>query len=206
LIEFPLVTKRLRLRPLVPSDAEQLDETLSHPTTLAAIGLRPPWTLDDTYDSIDRRMREQREHGISMWAMIERATGRVVGICGLQPVGHEGPEVEIGWHVHPDLRGLGYATEAATAALAAGLHGHGLDGVVALTHERNRSSQRVMEKIGLEYVCPTDYYGAGTVVYATPGSGWRGTGTTAPSAENVSGSREPGSTTTPSSGSPTQQA
>jgi ribosomal-protein-alanine N-acetyltransferase len=206
LIKLPLVTQRLLLRPLVPADAEELHETLSHPTTLAAIGRKPPWTIDDTHDSIDRRMREQRALGISMWAVVERASGRVVGICGLQPVGHEGPDVEIGWHMHPDLRGLGYATEAGRAVLAAGLRDHGLDRIVALTHERNRGSRRVMEKIGLEYEGPTDYYGPGTVIYSTGGSGSRGTGITAPSAENASGSREPGSTTTPSSGSPTQQA
>ena len=206
MIEFPLVTERLLLRPLEPSDEAELHETLADPTTLAAVGREPPWTREDTRKSIDRRIREQREHGISMWAMVERASGRVIGICGLQPVGHEGPEVEIGWHVHPGRRGLGYATEAARVVLEAGLRDHGLDTVYALTSDWNAKSRRVMEKIGLRYVCPTDYYGEGTVVYATGGSGWRGTDGTAPSAEKASGSREPGSTTTPSAGSPTQQA
>ncbi|MEA2450109.1 MAG: hypothetical protein QOG63_2041 [Thermoleophilaceae bacterium] len=205
MIDFPLATERLLLRPLEPGDEAELHETLADPTTLAAVGREPPWTREQTRDSIERRIGEQREHGFSMWAVVERESGSVVGICGLQPIERTGPEVEIGWHVHPDARGRGYATEAARVALAAGFERLGLERIIAVTSPDNGRSRRVMEKIGLAYEGPSDYYG-GTVLYAAGGSGSRGTGMTAPSAENVSGSREPGSTTTPSAGSPTQQA
>jgi RimJ/RimL family protein N-acetyltransferase len=205
LIEFPIATERLLLRPLEPSDEAELHETLADPETLASVDREPPWTREQTRESIERRMEQQREHGVSMWAMVERASGRVVGICGLQPVDKTGPEIEVGWHVHPDFRNRGLAEEAGRAALAAGFEQAGLDRIIAVTSDWNVRSRRVMEKLGLRFEGESDYYG-GTVLYATGGSGSRGTGTTAPSAEKASGSREPGSTTTPSAGSPTQQA
>jgi ribosomal-protein-alanine N-acetyltransferase len=205
LIDFPIATERLLLRPLVADDEAELHETLAHPTTLAAVGREPPWTRADTRESIERRMRQQDEHGFSMWAMVERASGRVIGICGLQPVDRTGPEIEVGWHVHPDFRERGFATEAGAAALAVGFGSAGLERIIAVTDEWNARSRRVMEKLGLRYEGPSDYYG-GTVLYAMGGSASRGTGGTAPSALKASGRVEPGSTTTPSAGSPTQQA
>jgi ribosomal-protein-alanine N-acetyltransferase len=172
LIDFPLATERLLLRPLEPGDEAELHETLSDPTTLAAVDRKPPWSIEETRESIERRMGEQRTHGFSMWAIVERASGRVVGICGLQPLERTGPEVEVGWHVHPRARGRGYATEAGRAALAAGFGPLGLDRIVAVTHPWNARSRRVMEKIGLTLVGESEHYGVTTVLYeAAGGSG-----------------------------------
>jgi RimJ/RimL family protein N-acetyltransferase len=165
LIEFPIATERLLLRPLEPDDEAELHETLSDPVTLAAVDREPPWPIEETRESIERRMRNQREHGFSMWAMVERASGRVVGICGLQPLERTGPEVEVGWHVHPAARGRGYATEAGRAALAAGFGALGLERIVAVTHPWNKRSRNVMEKIGLTLVGESEHYGAATVLY-----------------------------------------
>jgi ribosomal-protein-alanine N-acetyltransferase len=164
LIDFPLVTERLLLRPLEPGDEAELHETLADPTTLAAVDREPPWSIEETRESIARRIGQQREHGYSMWAMVERESGRVVGICGLQPLERVGPDVEVGWHVNPEARGRGYATEAGRAALAAGFGPLGLDRIVAVTHHWNARSRRVMEKLGLALVGDSDAYG-GSVLY-----------------------------------------
>jgi RimJ/RimL family protein N-acetyltransferase len=171
LIEFPLVTERLLLRPLEAADEEELHETLAHPTTLAAIGHDGPWTRAATRSSIERRGAHQRRYGFAMWGMAERESGALVGICGLQML-EGGPEVEVGWHVHPAVRGRGYAPEAGRAALDAGFGTLGLQRVVAVTDPGNASSRRVMEKLGMTLVGPGRHYGGVTVVYElTGGSG-----------------------------------
>ena len=57
--------------------------------------------------------------GYGLWAVEEKASGRLVGRVGyFFPEGW--PQEEIGWLFRRDVWGRGYATEAATAALARG--------------------------------------------------------------------------------------
>jgi RimJ/RimL family protein N-acetyltransferase len=54
--------------------------------------------------------------GFAMFSVVERATGRWVGRIGpWQPEGW--PGTEVGWGVHPDFAGRGYAHEAAVACM-----------------------------------------------------------------------------------------
>jgi RimJ/RimL family protein N-acetyltransferase len=56
--------------------------------------------------------------------------------------------VEIGWHLHPDAWGHGYATEAATAVLGHGFAG-GLREIIAVAHTTNDASIAVMRRLGM---------------------------------------------------------
>ena len=62
----------------------------------------------------------------------------------------EDGEVEIGWHLHPDSWGHGYATEAARAVLAHGFAA-GLPEILAVTHLGNEPSQAVCRRIGMRH-------------------------------------------------------
>ena len=67
---------------------------------------------------IARNLQRYAEQGLGLWALELRESGRFVGDAGLtvQPVAGEG-RLEVGYHIHPDLRGVGLATEAALACL-----------------------------------------------------------------------------------------
>jgi len=69
----------------------------------------------------------------------------------------DGPtdQVEVGWHLHPDVQGRGLATEAA-AALLAMLPADGPDRVLALTDPDNAKSQAVAARLGMVNQGPTD--------------------------------------------------
>ncbi len=74
------------------------------------------------------------------------------GMVGLYWVGPElpvAPAVEVGWRLHPDLWGHGYASEAARASLRHGFDVVGLDEIVAFTTTVNARSQAVMVRIGM---------------------------------------------------------
>ena len=51
---------------------------------------------------------------------MQRATGVPVGTVPLKPLPDGAGEIEIGWHLHPDSWGRGFATETARALLARG--------------------------------------------------------------------------------------
>ena len=106
-----LTTPHLRLRPLRPADADALHEVYSHPLVEAWIG---PHSRERVAQEIDYQVAGQAERGYSVWALEDRRDGRLLGDCGLQPLEHKGPEVELGYDLHPDVWGQGLATEAAT--------------------------------------------------------------------------------------------
>ena len=151
-------------------DEEALHGAWSHPTTLEFIEPEGEWTRAMTQERIAEKRAHQAFHGFSIWAVVERATGEVVGDTGLQML-EGGPDVEVGWRMAPDRRGRGYATEAARAALAAGFGELGLDRIVAVTHPENAASRRVMEKLGMTLIGPGRHDGGETVLYETGGSG-----------------------------------
>ena len=81
-----------------------------------------------------------------------RAARRSSAWSGLHRVRPElpcAPAVEVGWRLHPDHWGHGYATEAAAASLRFGFDEAGLDEIVAFTTTLNTRSQAVMERIGM---------------------------------------------------------
>lgn len=159
-----LETERLILRPLEPGDAEDIHVVWSDPSTFVYLGSEPSQTLQDTLDVIARVQERLRERGLALGAVVERASGRVIGDCGLQHL-ENGDEVEVGYRMGREYRSRGYTTESARAWLSYGLETLGLDRIVAVARPENVASTRVMEKAGMTYVGPGHHYGADTVVY-----------------------------------------
>jgi RimJ/RimL family protein N-acetyltransferase len=163
-IEFPLETERLLIRPMQPDDAEDLWQMLAPPSTWEYIGPQAVRSLGDARTLVERKSAYHDRHGFSMWSVVERASGRAVGDCGLQLL-EGGPEVELGYHMAPAVRGGGYATEAARACLDAGLERLDLERIVAVAWPENAASIRVMQKAGMTFAGRGRHYGHETVVY-----------------------------------------
>jgi RimJ/RimL family protein N-acetyltransferase len=170
LIDFPLATERLLVRPMQPGDEDALHEVWSHPAVLAALDHDGPWPRAASRDRLATKMAHHERHGFAVWAVVERDGERVVGETGLQLL-EGGPDVEVGWRMHPDVQGRGYATEAARAALAAGFGQLGLERIVAVADPGNAASLRVIEKLGMTFAGPGRHYGADMLVYEILGSG-----------------------------------
>jgi RimJ/RimL family protein N-acetyltransferase len=58
-------------------------------------------------------------------------------------------EVEVGWHLHPDSWGYGYATEAARAVIERGFDA-GLPEVYAVVRPGNEASLAVCSRLGMQ--------------------------------------------------------
>ena len=78
-----------------------------------------------------------------------RASGLAIGGVGFKGRPDQEGEVEIGYGFAESMSGRGYATEAAAALIGVGRRA-GLTAVIAETHQANRASQRVLER--LEFV------------------------------------------------------
>jgi GrpB-like predicted nucleotidyltransferase (UPF0157 family) len=162
-VSFSLATERLLLRPKTLDDLDALYAVFADPAMARWLG-QP--SREEVAGRLERHVEHQRNHGFSMWAVVERASGALIGHCGLQHL-DGGPEVEVGWALASDRWGRGYATEAGRASLHYGFDVLGLAEIVAVTLPENLASRRVMEKLGMEYDGRGVYYGWEQVKYAS---------------------------------------
>ena len=147
-IPFGLETKRLWLRPMAPSDADALELVLADPVTMEFYPA--PFDRAQVEEWITKNLKAQDEEGLSSWAVVLKATGKVVGDCG--PVRRElkgVSEVEIGWHIRQDVQRKGLATEAGMAARTFCFKEKELDRVISLIRPENLASQKVAEHLGM---------------------------------------------------------
>ncbi len=162
-----LETERLILRPLGSDDLGAVHAYLSDPETMTYMG--GPQTRESVVGFLERQRDLHSDNGYGLWAVVERATGRVVGDAGVVALG--GPPSIAGhrlrYMVNRELWGRGYATEAAEASLDFAFRILRLSEVKAITHPEHRVSQRVLEKIGMAYGGLVPYEGLdGTTLVA----------------------------------------
>ena len=98
--------------------------------------------------------------GFGLWAVEVPGRSEFVGFTGIWPVGFEAhftPAVEVGWRLSKEHWGNGYATEAASAAVAFGFDRAGLDEIVSFTIPANEPSVAVMERLGMTHDPSDDF-------------------------------------------------
>lgn len=153
-----VTTDRLELRRFRHDDLDELAEVFAD-VDVWRYPLGRGLTRAETAGFLDRQIASWEGCGFGLWAVVERSTSRLVGFVGLS-VPHFLPEVlpavEVGWRLHPDVWGQGYATEGARAALHEASATLGLDVVCSVPETRNTASVRVCERLGLRLVREVD--------------------------------------------------
>ena len=109
--------------------------------------------------TLRRMAAEIAERGWGWWAIEERATGRLLGMAGLDPVDDGLPfhGIEAGWRLAREAWGQGYATEAGRAVLGYGFESLGLPEILAVTAAGNVRSQAVMRRLGMTHDPADDF-------------------------------------------------
>ena len=158
-------TSRLILREFVLDDADALELVLSDPETMRFYPA--PFDRAGVEQWIARNQQRYVKHGHGLWAMVLKASGEMVGDCGLtvQEVDEVG-EVEIGYHVRRDLWGQGLATEAARACRDFAFGRLPVERVISLIRPENLPSRRVAEKNGMTVSKEIVWRGRPHLVYA----------------------------------------
>ncbi len=154
-----LRTSGLVLRSWVDEDAPAFLDIYSRHEVIRWLGPHPRRITVTTLEAARERLRyrEERIAGLpapmGLWAIVPAGGERdePIGTLLLMPLeDDDGPTglVEVGWHLHPDHQGRGYATEAARAVLDAAAAA-GIEDVLALTDLDNEPSQRVALRLGM---------------------------------------------------------
>ncbi|MED7949092.1 GNAT family N-acetyltransferase [Streptomyces sp. BE303] len=156
------VTDRLTARLWTGADTDRAFDLYSRWEVARWLGATPRAleSPDEAPALIDRLRARSTDPRYGAWALERRDTGLVVGTVLLAPLPDGDGEVEVGWHLHPDSWGHGYATEAARAALAKGF-ADGLRAIHAVVRPGNDRSAAVCRRLGMTPQGRTDrWYGA----------------------------------------------
>lgn len=143
-------TERLVLRDWSLDDLDALCVMTADPEVMKYITRGESRTREQTKEGIERQMSTAAERGFCMWAVEEKATDRLVGMNGIQPLGKT-EDVEIGWWLAKDLWGRGLSTEAARAAMDHAFREVGLSRLVAIADPDNAPSIAIMRKLGMTF-------------------------------------------------------
>ena len=146
-----LETDRLQLRLLSIDDAEFILRLLNEPSFIKNIGDRGVRTLDDARAYILKGpIASYEKFGFGLWMVETRIEAAPIGICGLLKRDVL-DDVDIGYALLPEFCSRGYALESASAVMSYASEKLGLKRVVAVTNSDNKSSIRLLEKMGFYY-------------------------------------------------------
>jgi [ribosomal protein S5]-alanine N-acetyltransferase len=147
---FRLESERLFIREWEPADRPAFTALMQDPHVTHYVHGGRPYTEPEIDEFFARQERQLAAHGICMGALCEKATGRVAGIAGTQPLGTTA-DLEIGWILASDTWGRGYATEAGAMAMRHVLETLRRPRVVAIIDLENHPSKRVAARLGMAY-------------------------------------------------------
>jgi len=154
-------TARLVVRQFVDDDATFLHDLHSRPEVFTPLGMEPS---SDTAEELLRIRRfrdlfgEAGDFGIWGLALLN---GTLIGLVMLKPLrplaDHDG--MEVGWRLHPDFWGNGYATEGASGLLRLAFSDRQLSEVFAVIEPSNERSRAVADRIGMQKLGMLEYAG-----------------------------------------------
>ena len=137
-----LETPRLVLRPLVPSDWQDVH---AYASNLDVMRFLPEGVMSP--EQVQAFIAENQPTS-AVFAAVLTSEERLIGHLTFHPW-YAPRFYEIGWVFHPEYHGQGYATEAAAALFAYGFEHLNLHRIIATCQPENVASWRVMEKLGM---------------------------------------------------------
>lgn len=145
----PLLSQRLKLRPLGADDVAALTALTDHLEVTRYTAVLPlPFTQAAAQDFIAQTDRA-RAQGRGLALGVERTLdGRLIGCIGWGPSTVDAANAELGYWFASDCWNQGYATEALARLIRYGFDVCAIAHFEAATHPQNPASRRVLEKLG----------------------------------------------------------
>ena len=149
--EMVAETARLRLREWGEGDSDRFYAVMNCEPVMRWLG--GVQTPEEWREAHQRIIGFSRDFGHTLWVVERKSDEALLGFCGLKRVNSPGAscpgDFEIGWRLREDAWGQGFAKEAAIASLDLAFGRFAAPHVVALTVAANKSSQGLMERLGM---------------------------------------------------------
>ncbi len=143
-------TKRLLIRSIENADIAPLINIWTDSEVTRHLG--GPRDREFLLEAFAKDVQEGQTEPFDLYPIVEMASGKVVGHCGLLEKDVEGDsEIELIYIFDSSAWGKGYATEAALALRDYAFGVLELSQLIALIDPQNIPSARVAEKVGLSF-------------------------------------------------------
>ena len=165
-------TERLVLRPWRKDDFRPYHAILSHPEVHKHFGPNP-MIAEEAWRRVTSFVGGWHFLGFGMWAVEEKATGKLIGIVGLFNAWRDlepqfGEEPEMGWIMAAETHGKGLASEACGAVVSWAEEKLDPTPMWAIIAPANEPSLKLADKLGFERIAETTYHGDPTIVLKRP--------------------------------------
>ena len=156
-MNLTLETKRLLLRPLVMSDAEDMLAMDSNANVHKYLWQKPSATIEETIKTIEYVQKQYKENNIGRFATILKETGEFIGWTGIKFVNEHEENgntnfFDYGYRLNENFWNKGYATEASITWLDYGFKEMNISKMNAYTHAENGASNHILQKVGLQFM------------------------------------------------------
>lgn len=162
-------TQRLLLRKMTEKDADSIFAMRSDADVMRFI--REPQKRAESTNWIKLVSSRWKGEKIGFCSVFLKSTNQFIGWCGLWQLKETG-EIEVGYALHKEFWGRGFAVEASEAFLQYGFTELNLPKIVACANPNNTGSRRVMEKLGMTFDHIGLYYGRDLVHYSITRNDW----------------------------------
>jgi RimJ/RimL family protein N-acetyltransferase len=149
--DFKLLTSRLELRPHRSDDADFMMELNSDPEVTRYVPDGPLADRSKAVEIIESLRAQFIERRIGRFIVIERASGKRIGWCGLKWL-EETNQIDLGYRFLRSSWGKGIAAEATIACLDYGFKSLNFEKITAQIMPTNIGSIAVAKKIGMKEV------------------------------------------------------
>jgi ribosomal-protein-alanine N-acetyltransferase len=142
-------TNRLCLREMKQSDYSSLRKILQDPAVMYAY--EGAFSDAETREWLDKQLRNYKEYGFGLWAVLLKETDEMIGQCGLTMQNYNGQKVlEIGYLFQKAFWHHGYAAEAAAACKEYAFDTLNAEKVYSIIRDSNSASQNVALRNGMK--------------------------------------------------------
>lgn len=142
-----ITTERLLIRPIENGDCEEIHGYAGDPSIDMMMFL-PNETIEETKKFVEFAVSEWAKEEPEDMEFAVLLSGEIIGGVNLEKCGVD-RTYEIGWTIRKDMRGKGYATEAAKALMDYAFEELHAGIVQAHCDSRNQASEKVMRKLGM---------------------------------------------------------
>ncbi|WP_313182497.1 GNAT family N-acetyltransferase [Lacrimispora sp.] len=150
--EFPILsTSQFILRELVEDDALRMYSVLSSEKVTQYFGMFPLIDVETAKGIIIRYKNSFNEDFAIRWGIELKESNIIIGTCGFHNWNHRHKRAEIGYELHEDYWGKGYAKEAIKTIIEYGFSNMQLSRIEAMVYPENKNSEKLLRKIGFDY-------------------------------------------------------
>jgi ribosomal-protein-alanine N-acetyltransferase len=143
--------ERVLLRRLRVADASDMFDYARRESVTKYLLWSPHPDPEFTRQYLSFVQKQYRDGCFYDWAIVDKKSGKMIGSCGFPSITEHNRSAEVGYVLHPDFWGKGYASEVLRILLVFAFETLHLHRVEARCFEEHGASRRVMEKCRMRY-------------------------------------------------------